>query len=51
MTEREWLLAIRKILLEAVDLLERKLELPARTAELRKQIKHGEGVVRVVRME
>lgn len=34
MTERDWLLGIRRILLEAVDLIERKLGLE-RTAELR----------------
>ena len=42
MTEREWLLAIRKILLEAVDLIERKLGLPLRTSQLRKAQKAGE---------
>jgi hypothetical protein len=35
MTEREWLLAIRQILLNAVDLIERKLGLP-RTSVLRR---------------
>lgn len=41
MTEREWLLAIRQILLNAVDLIERKLGLP-RTSALRRLQKAGE---------
>lgn len=41
MSEREWLLGIRRILLEAVDLIERYLGLE-RTAELRRLRKAGE---------
>jgi hypothetical protein len=40
MTDREWLLAIRQLLLSAVDIIERRLGLE-RTAQLRKALKRS----------